>query len=1068
MIETASLQLPQSAGLPLAWWARALSLAERLAAPNPPQPAGVSTGPAPWEAGDAEGFAARLAHLEVDTAAARALTEEAPERLAARAAKPMWAEYAELALDAVDRLPGADDTGTAGVFAAERAESAEGAGAVEGPEVFAPVVRPFTTLAANRLDVALEGLPAAEQDVWRRAFEQRLVHRLVRLAGRTLVLELDAARRAGRLAGADSRRRFRSFVEELRTGEGLGRLLARYPVLARMLAQTSLDAAEATAELVLRFRADRDALVAELLDGRDPGALLGVDLGQGDPHQGGRSVAILAFADGARLVYKPRPLSQHALLDELAAWFGTKAPGVRPRTPRTVRRQGYGWLEFVAHRWCRSLGEAAAFYRRQGALLALLYALDGADMHYENLIACGDQPVLVDAETLLHTGLPEPNTAGADPAGEALRASVHRTCLLPHLLIGEQGALDISALGRSADGTFPSEGLNWQDCGTDVMRVVRGPVLSPAAQNHPLPEDRPLGRADHRAVLLEGFRTGYAAIAEHRAELEAPDGPLLTWADSPARLIARPTRLYATLLEESTHPSLLGDALARDSVFSVLWSESLADGARRRLIEQETADMWRGDVPLFVHRPSGTGVRSADGTWLPDLLPVAALTAVRRKLARLDEVDCLDQEWIVRATLAAGSAGFPGARPRSELAVVPVPTAGAAPSRLLAAAAGIADEIAARAVRAGGRANWLGLEQVSGPHWAVLPMGAGLAQGYCGVALFLAQLNSLAGPGRYGTLAQESVRPLAPLLRALAAEPELAAPVGPGAYHGLGGVVHALLRLSRLTDERLLDSLPDALTALEHAVRHCPEPGLASGNTGALTAAVSAHRVTGDARALLLADRLADALTAQLSGPEQRGALGTGFAEGAAGIGWALLRYAELRPERARPHTAVAHALLRQAARETGPGTTLDLSWTNGIAGITAAAAALPGAPSDSRVERLAECGASFDLSLGHGTLGQLEALAVLAGPGGRDEELTARAGEALTRGTGDVLALVEAQGHRCATPDRIPTPGLLTGLAGIGYGLLRLAHPRSVPSVLLLEHPLEEPPGRSGGRPRT
>ena len=42
------------------------------------------------------------------------------------------------------------------------------------------------------------------------------------------------------------------------------------------------------------------------------------------------------------------------------------------------------------------------FYHRQGALLALLYVLDGTDMHYENLIAVGEQPVLVDVETLFH------------------------------------------------------------------------------------------------------------------------------------------------------------------------------------------------------------------------------------------------------------------------------------------------------------------------------------------------------------------------------------------------------------------------------------------------------------------------------------------------------------------------------------------------------------------------------------------------------------------------------------------------------------------------------------------
>ncbi|MET9453037.1 lanthionine synthetase LanC family protein [Streptomyces cinerochromogenes] len=87
-------------------------------------------------------------------------------------------------------------------------------------------------------------------------------------------------------------------------------------------------------------------------------------------------------------------------------------------------------------------------------------------------------------------------------------------------------------------------------------------------------------------------------------------------------------------------------------------------------------------------------------------------------------------------------------------------------------------------------------------------------------------------------------------------------------------------------------------------------------------------------------------------------------------------------------------------------------------------------------------------LSLGQGTLGTLEALAVLAGRGD-----TVAAG-ALSRCSGQVLALVEAQSHRCATPDHVPSPGLLAGLSGIGYGLLRLAHPETVPSLLLLEEP--------------
>lgn len=52
----------------------------------------------------------------------------------------------------------------------------------------------------------------------------------------------------------------------------------------------------------------------------------------------------------------------------------------------------------------------------------------------------------------------------------------------------------------------------------------------------------------------------------------------------------------------------------------------------------------------------------------------------------------------------------------------------------------------------------------------------------------------------------------------------------------------------------------------------------------------------------------------------------------------------------------------------------------------------------------------------------------------------------------------VERAERSTGVPFNVETPGLMTGLAGIGYGLLRLADPQNVPSVLLLELPLGIP----------
>ncbi|WP_042450352.1 type 2 lanthipeptide synthetase LanM family protein [Streptacidiphilus jiangxiensis] len=1123
MTERTALLESRIAGLPQSWWARGLALCERLAAPGAPTVDRAARlrldalRTVPWASAHADGLAARLTALGLGDELARALGEEQPERLAARTAKPRWAETVERALE---RAP----------------ESPDGAAQVrqhDGAEVFVPVLRPLIAQAWAEVEERL-ALPAEEHGVVRAAFERRLGARLARLAARTLVTELHRARRAGELSGTTSRERFTSFVAELGTCAGLTRLFAAYPVLARLLGQSCADAAEATAELTDRLHRDRKDLVADLFHGVDPGPLTGLELGLGDAHQGGRSVAVVTFADGSRAVCKPRPLDQHALLDELVDWLDDKAPALGLRTARTLRRPGYGWVEFVEHRFCADTAEADRFYRRQGALLALLYAVDGADMHYENVIASGDQPILVDAETLLHGGLPQATTAGHDPAADALQASVQRTCLLPTLLIGDQGALDISALGRVDSGAYPSACLRWEQAGTDLMRAVRGTVDSTAAQNQPLPQGLAAAPTDHRAALLAGFRLGYDAVADHRDELLADDGPLARWADAPARLIVRATRLYATLLEESTHPDLLRDALSRDAVFAVLWTESAQDPSRQRLVEHEIADLWRGDVPLFTHRPDRTAVWSSAGAGVDAILPEPALTAVRAKIAAMGEVDRHDQEWVIAASLAvsAGPAEKDGPRSRLLASAIPAPVPPTR-GRLLAAACGVADELVARAVHAGDRANWLGLERVVGDHWAVLPMGAGLAQGYTGVALFLARTGRVVGADRYLDLARAVLRPLPALLRALALDPELSQAAGPGALDGLGGIVQALVALRGLlgSDAASADALSGdgdsfddclalALTALGHAalgdaVFGGVADGVAGGLAGALAAAVAAWQATGSPQAATLAGTLADTLLARAVAP---GSAGTapGFAEGDAGIGWALLRYAAaaergasgavtpgaagVRPaeaarealrhavaasgadaqsepgagaapsasgavamavsarsssaalETSRPgarHREVGRALLGSALADVLGRADGDGSWYSGLPGVALAAvdAGLPVADADAlaaAVDAALDGLPGRDQSLGRGASGALEALSLLADRGSR----TART--ALERRTGELLGSVELLGPRCGTPDQVPTPGLLNGLAGIGHGLLRLACPADVSSPLL------------------
>lgn len=995
-------------GLDGVWWVPALALHERCAAPLPDGEGAPAELLDRWRARYGTGLAARLADLGLDEARLAGLLAESPESLAARVALPGWARS---------------------VARAVRSAAPSGEVPSAWQDAFAVPLRPLVSDASARLAESVDRVADVDLDGVVGSFGKWLSRRLVAIATRTFVARLHELRVAGRLAGADSQARFNDFVTGLARPGELAALFTRFPVLARLLGQACDFAVEAQAELLTRFAADRATVVATLLDGVDPGPVVSVTAGLGDVHQRGRSVSMVGFADGREVVYRPRDVGSHVRFTELLLLLNDALPWLELRPVAVVARAGYGWLAHIPHRPMTDPAQVDRFYRRQGALLALLHMVDAADIHCENLIASGDQPVLIDVETLFHPELGNPAAPSDDPAAGALGASVHRTALLPFPVVGEHGVVDISGLGGDAGGTTPGDVVDWDDAGTDRMRLARRPAPFAGAGNRPRLADHDIDPADHEPALQEGFRLAYHAIMGSRAEFAAclERGP-----DIEVRVIARPTERYAFLLDESTHPALLRDALDRDLTLDELWHQSTHDPVRRRLVRHELADLWAGQVPLFTASSGARDLSSSDGHRIPGLLERAGTRGALRKLADMCEADRCTQAWIISAALATRRrTGHPAAEHRSaEFVPGPVTSTGAHPQRLLAAACAIANQVIARSLTTPNRANWLGLELIDQRQWALAPMGGGLADGYLGVALFLAQLWEISGITRYADTARSAVTGVPALLDSLAERTDL---VGPGGLRGLGGLAYGLARLSTLLDDPGLRQ--HTRTAVELAARAPDRPGWADGSAGCLAAMSAVHAELGLASAGLLAGECARRTAEHVS---SRTDLGSGFADGWAGIAWALANCAPAGdPRYAKAARLALDRLPPDAAADASPG------WCSGAAGLMLAR----GGTDPRRAANTFLTGPVLrDLSLCHGELGVIEALTVLADTTG-DQAIAAAA----RRRAGLVLGAIDRYGLSCGTPRWVATPGLLTGWAGIGYGLLRLGFAGRVPSVLSL-----------------
>ncbi|MGW6585252.1 type 2 lanthipeptide synthetase LanM family protein [Streptomyces globisporus] len=971
--------------------------------------------------------------------------------------EPAWATFAREAVAAAPR----------DVVVADRA--------YPGLSGFGPIVAPFVEAAAGRLREALaeagvdgptpggsadgalaaDGLSSVLAD-----FRRQLARRLARIAARTLVTELHEARRLGRLSGAGPEERFRDFVASTGRRAGLDRLVTGYPVLARLLATACLNTADAFAELMARLAADRDLLAPAGVFGdrggafgtsTEPGTLTGVEAGAGDSHRGGRSVMLLRFADGTRLVYKPRPLAAHRNFNSLAEWFGSLPGAPDLRVLRVLDRGDYGWAEFVEERPCASEAETRQFYRRQGALLALLHALDGTDLHHENLIACGPHPVLVDVETLFHPPLGPARSA--DPAARALHDSVHRVGLLPQLLVGDTTALDMSAIGGGRAASSPIETADWAEAGTDRMRLVRRAGRFTESANRPRLGTEAADPSTYTEALCDGFRAGYTAIHDHRDDLLSAEGPMWRFARDEVRVVPRPTWTYTTLLDESTHPDLMRDAAERHRVLSLLRTPLLGVPALSGVEDEEIAELWCGDVPVFATRPGSTELWSGTGRTVPEPAPdpsasdaaSTGLARVEAKVRAMDTVDRQDQERIIRTAMVSTSPRpphrpGPGGRAPSA-AIAPEP------EQLLSAARSVGDRLVSLAYRHEGRTNWIGLELLGERYWRLTPMAADLAGGYTGPALFLAQLAALTGVSRYAEAAREALAPVPGLLDALHGRADELGALGSGAYAGLGGIAYALTEVGTLLGDPEVLDLAGPAVRLSCAANAAEDGyGVRGGAAGGLVSLLAVYHATGRPQAWWGAVRCADRLAAAPA-PDTGG-----FADGAAGIGWAMLRLAGAGGD-AR-HRSAGLAALRRATELTDAATNHGPAWCEGAAGVALAIADSPAAREDpelsgwlaARSGELADIGPLADDSLCHGESGLLELLAHSALPA-----LLPDVRAAWVRRAGTLLASADRAGPQCGTPGGVPHPGLLTGLSGIGHGLLRAGFPDRIGSALLL-----------------
>jgi lantibiotic modifying enzyme len=376
----------------------------------------------------------------------------------------------------------------------------------------------------------------------------------------------------------------RMFLRE-NPDDRLGLLFKKFPALAYLWTLATVQWRDHVLELLGRIRKDRAALSKAFFKQGVPNQIMDLRLGLSDPHHGGRSVSLIVFNRDNRVIYKPRSGQNELAWFSFLGWMNQNGFQPKLRLLRVLVRKDYCWMEFAGACPCSNGAAVRRFYERLGGLIAAAYLLKAVDCHRENLIAAGEDPLLVDTDALWHVS---PVTK-AQSVGDVLYGT----------------------------GFFPNAKRR-------SLRS-RSSVLGPASRGDHLPHlgcrSIPPGR--YGDAIMSGFHRAWRCVLGNPARRTAFRCRVESIRARKRRWIYRATTEYGAILRASVRPAVLHSAAERGALVSEL---SRRSAVSKSVVQAEINALCDLDIPYFTRRTRGPMPPE------PTHLPSALLRAIRTAL----------------------------------------------------------------------------------------------------------------------------------------------------------------------------------------------------------------------------------------------------------------------------------------------------------------------------------------------------------------------------------------------------------------------------------------------------
>lgn len=825
----------------------------------------------------------------------------------------------------------------------------------------------------------------------------------------------------------------------------------KYPLFVDRLTTRSKTCLNSISTLLSRLAEDIELIREEAgVDGE--ARIFKISPSDGDSHNGGAAVTIIEFDDGVKCVYKPRPVEGELSFQRYLAWLNSLSDSRLFKTVWVIARSSYGWMQFVDSDGMNTDDDARAYFYRYGGLISAVFNVAGTDIHYENLVACGDYPVIVDLETIVQpveyeTGEAEEKrfllnldyfahsplyTAMVDPAflnrtlsGSPLAQNDIQDPIVKKLVLDEQGELQLVS-----------------------RRDVNQCKYLPRVKGEVVDFNNYIGE------VLAGYRDISLKIATNRGYL-IREGLRDLFGGITVRVILRYTAHYGTYVDALYSPYAMQGLRNSEELLSKLWQVASLSRFSPEVILSEYRDIWNGDIPYFTASVDDTSLFDCRGNRISGILRRSGIDVVADRILETTHESIEDEsrllEYCLYQKVSDRLTGYGSDAPdKDDNEYLPRDWRGL--YRL------IADRIIVRNGQA------LFMDPVADRDLSLSQgiLGTDFYTGFPGVVFALAYCSLHDREAGF----EDKIRKIAEasLLSGGKRQYEI------GACKGIGGSIYLAAHLGAIWKDSYYWELAKVLArSVDRLTFHDRHFDIFSGAAGSIISIDSLASVCPGGELEEILDRLVNHLISHAcrdgdeiawmssipsSGPT------TGFAHGASGIGYALLRaYRRLRTPKIKSIVLGVERFLSSCfqsaderwleSRASGGAPGIE-AWCHGAPGIALfydeLAKVIPNPDfkwkADIGIRKTIEFSRFENDSICHGTLGNVD---LILSRQNVDEMGAIR----------QLLSEYEGRPVVCGNDRRHISISMFTGLAGCAYQLLRAEKPGSLPSVATFSAPI-------------